>query len=206
MGASALRKPCPVCGHRARRDVVENTWSCQTCAVTWRVGSRHPLLTSARPRTTPSRTSRVAPRRRPRGGGREAFVDVFYVLAFGVPILVTLLWVVGMAVSSPQSNPSTVASVARVEQSRELRAKLEAVASAAPVIEWTYDHAECADGWHSTSIGARGACSWHGGVVSVYEGSDGTTLVCADGLPPRGRDEQVKQMTSARWAGAFWCE
>jgi hypothetical protein len=29
----------------------------------------------------------------------------------------------------------------------------------------------CRDGWHSYSIGARGACSWHGGVGGLNHGS-----------------------------------
>jgi len=28
---------------------------------------------------------------------------------------------------------------------------------------------QCADGWQSSSIGLRGACSWHGGEVSFFE-------------------------------------
>lgn len=206
MGTSALSKPCPVCGRWARRDVHANTWSCETCAVIWRVGRRHPLLPSARPRKTPLRTQRAPLRRRTRRNGGEAFAVAVYLVTFGVPIVLGLLWVIGMIVSPPQSDPAAAARTARTERSIELRDRLEATASAVPVIEWTYQHTECADGWHSPSIGTQGACSWHGGVVSVYEGSDGTTLVCTDGSPPRGRDEQVKQMTSGRWTGAFWCE
>jgi len=42
-------------------------------------------------------------------------------------------------------------------------------AGAAFVVVWLalgalFGPAHCADGWRSTSIGSRGACSWHGGV------------------------------------------
>jgi hypothetical protein len=36
----------------------------------------------------------------------------------------------------------------------------------------------CADGWSSPSIGRRGACSHHGGVVTLWRGSDGVTRAC----------------------------
>ncbi|MGW4834755.1 hypothetical protein [Streptomyces globisporus] len=40
-------------------------------------------------------------------------------------------------------------------------------------IQWQYSGQTCADGWPSTSIGKRGACSHHGGVVTVYQSTPG---------------------------------
>ncbi|MFD7855249.1 hypothetical protein ACFV6B_13315 [Streptomyces microflavus] len=40
-------------------------------------------------------------------------------------------------------------------------------------IEWNPVGQSCADGWPSRSIGKRGACSHHGGVVTVYGSSLG---------------------------------
>jgi hypothetical protein len=43
----------------------------------------------------------------------------------------------------------------------------------------------------SPSIGRQGACSHHGGVVSVYEGSAGTVLRCHDSRPPDAYEQAV---------------
>lgn len=40
-------------------------------------------------------------------------------------------------------------------------------------IRWLYGGATCADGWGSPSIGQPGACSHHGGVVTIYTSRPG---------------------------------
>jgi hypothetical protein len=73
----------------------------------------------------------------------------------------------------------------------------------ASVETWRYVQMTCADGWPSGSIGSRGACSHHGGVVTVYEGSRGTSLRCGDGThPPRDADQQARQL---REHGRLFC-
>lgn len=42
--------------------------------------------------------------------------------------------------------------------------------------------AECRDGWLSSSIGSRGACSWHGGVVTRYNDFGRSTLKIASSI------------------------
>lgn len=69
-------------------------------------------------------------------------------------------------------------------------------------IGWTLAGVMCADGSGSSSIGERGACSWHGGEVTVYYGSDGSTLRCVKHLhPPWTGDEQQEEM--ARFHSLF---
>jgi hypothetical protein len=71
------------------------------------------------------------------------------------------------------------------------------------LVTWTYVGMTCADGWGSPSIGKQGACSHHGGVVSVFLGGDGTKLVCGDGrTPPRTKAEQERLF---RDAGSLLC-
>lgn len=40
----------------------------------------------------------------------------------------------------------------------------------------------CSDGWTSLSIGRRGACSWHGGVVSGLTGFGWIALILSIGI------------------------
>lgn len=50
---------------------------------------------------------------------------------------------------------------------------------------WRVVDVRCADGWPSQSIGRQGACSWHGGVVTVWRNDvRGLTVACHDGYPP----------------------
>lgn len=60
-------------------------------------------------------------------------------------------------------------------------------------VQWTFQGYGCADGWPSESIGRQGACSHHGGVVSVYEGEDGTVLRCGDDEHAPDPEEQQQQ-------------
>jgi hypothetical protein len=69
-------------------------------------------------------------------------------------------------------------------------------------VRWTYQGYECADGWPSESIGRQGACSHHGGVVSVIEGDDGTVLRCGDDEHAPGPEEQQQQIEDY---GRFVC-
>ena len=53
-------------------------------------------------------------------------------------------------------------------------------------VTWSITGYGCADGWASPSLGERGACSHHGGEVTVYLGSNGQQLRCAQlTRPPR---------------------
>jgi hypothetical protein len=61
-------------------------------------------------------------------------------------------------------------------------------------VHWTYQGYECADGWPSDSIGRQGACSHHRGVVSVFEGDDGTVLRCGDDEHAPRPEEQQQQI------------
>lgn len=61
-------------------------------------------------------------------------------------------------------------------------------------IRWTSQGYECSDGWPSDSIGRQGACSHHGGVVSVFEGDDGRVLRCGDDEHAPRPDEQQQQI------------
>lgn len=46
-------------------------------------------------------------------------------------------------------------------------------------IQWQPVGQTCADGWPSGSIGKRGACSHHGGVVTIYQSTPGNlTTTC----------------------------
>lgn len=46
-------------------------------------------------------------------------------------------------------------------------------------IQWQPAGQTCADGWPSNSIGKRGACSHHGGVVTIYQSTPGNlTTTC----------------------------
>jgi hypothetical protein len=40
-------------------------------------------------------------------------------------------------------------------------------------ITWPTITQQCRDGWGSPSIGRPGACSWHGGVITIYHSSLG---------------------------------
>ena len=44
---------------------------------------------------------------------------------------------------------------------------------------WLLGPATCRDGWHSSSIGSRGACSWHGGVDRSRSGLGFIWLIAA---------------------------
>jgi hypothetical protein len=63
-----------------------------------------------------------------------------------------------------------------------------------PTVTFTYVTTTCSDGWPSQSIGRRGACSHHGGVVSVFRGDNGLELRCGgDTGPPQAGYEQQRQ-------------
>jgi hypothetical protein len=107
--------------------------------------------------------------------------------ALTIPVLlVGVLGYCGYALvtSNPEPKPSPAVDIARFNQ------RLDAY----PLVTWTYVDTTCADGWRSSSIGKRGACSHHGGVVKVWLGSDGTELRCHDGGPPRTKADQLRQL------------
>ncbi|MEJ8662324.1 hypothetical protein [Streptomyces sp. MS1.AVA.4] len=64
-------------------------------------------------------------------------------------------------------------------------------------ITWMYQDTVCADGWDSPSIGRRGACSHHGGVIDVYVSSTGNLhTTCPPRLQP-GTLERARQLADA---------
>jgi len=72
-----------------------------------------------------------------------------------------------------------------------------ATATLRTAVTWTPTGEECSDGWQSPSIGKRGACSHHGGVVSVWVASDGVVLRCWRSSPPRNAQTQAAQLLHA---------
>lgn len=53
-------------------------------------------------------------------------------------------------------------------------------------IQWAFQGQQCSDGWHSPSIGKRGACSYHGGVVTVYQSNIGELITrCGPRYQPK---------------------
>ncbi|MGW1409461.1 hypothetical protein [Streptomyces sp. NPDC002403] len=53
-------------------------------------------------------------------------------------------------------------------------------------IQWVYQGQGCSDGWHSSSIGKRGACSHHGGVITVYQSNiGGLVTICGPRYQPK---------------------
>lgn len=85
-----------------------------------------------------------------------------------------------------------------VEDARRFAERVDAYT----LVTWTYSDTMCADGWRSPSIGEQGACSHHGGVVSLWKGSDGSEVRCADNSPPRTKVEQLDQLDRF---GRFHC-
>ncbi|MDX5526103.1 hypothetical protein PV677_36145 [Streptomyces sp. DE06-01C] len=73
--------------------------------------------------------------------------------------------ILGNTVWKNDNKPAPAATVSATATPR-------AVPSGTP-IQWRYIGQACADGWPSTSIGKRGACSHHGGVVTVYQSTPG---------------------------------
>ncbi|MEU6378831.1 hypothetical protein [Streptomyces sp. NPDC046909] len=92
-----------------------------------------------------------------------------------VPVFVGLM-VVGIVWDDPKETEQPV-------QAPPVR---EEPTSVTPV-QWTYQGAVCADGWVSTSVGARGACSHHGGVAGSWVAADGTEVICQN-HPPRTQE------------------
>lgn len=70
------------------------------------------------------------------------------------------------------------------------------------LLQWQHQGSQCADGWPSTSIGRRGACSHHGGVVTRWATPDGFEVTCSTGLPPLTVEEWDAQM---KLSGRIYC-
>lgn len=120
--------------------------------------------------------------------GRYLFGGIFAlaVLMFYVAIGIAAIWLI-VEVFGP-SDPATSPSPRRTS-------------TIAP-ITWTLRAVGCSDGWQSFSIGHRGACSHHGGVVYTYEASNGLTVGCPnDTFPPMA--EQLDQQVRA--VGRIYC-
>ncbi|MER6230673.1 hypothetical protein ABT169_16210 [Streptomyces sp. NPDC001616] len=57
-------------------------------------------------------------------------------------------------------------------------------------IVWVATVRQCADGWPSPSIGRRGACSHHGGVITIYQSSPGALRTFC---PPAGHPDTLER-------------
>lgn len=123
-------------------------------------------------------------------------------------VLVPFLWMGGCLVkdSIDIARINDVAEERAERAAQEEARRQQQLANLPPAVEWTLVDVTCADGWRSPSIGEQGACSHHGGVVTVYEGTDGSVLRCADGAPPYGKEAQADQRESPHWRGSYWCE
>lgn len=93
-----------------------------------------------------------------------------------VPVFVGLM-ILGLVWDDPNEAKQPVPAPASSEES----------ASVTPVV-WTYQGAVCADGWVSTSVGKRGACSHHGGAAGSWVAADGTEVICRNS-PPRTQEQ-----------------
>jgi hypothetical protein len=72
-------------------------------------------------------------------------------------------------------------------------------------ITWTYAGSECADGWDSPSIGKRGACSHHGGVVTYYVSTPGGyRTLCGPRYQPRTYERAVELATAGGMVTCDW--
>ncbi len=71
-------------------------------------------------------------------------------------------------------------------------------------ISWTFLGNSCADGSSSSAIGRRGACSYHGGVVSVWSKPDGYTVRCRGGGGTLPRTEEAFAQLVAQF-GSIGC-
>ncbi|MFJ1900424.1 hypothetical protein [Streptomyces sp. NPDC088115] len=57
---------------------------------------------------------------------------------------------------------------------------------------------QCSDGWPSHSIGKRGACSYHGGVITLYHSSLGDlATLCGPANQPETLERAQALMTAA---------
>ena len=64
-------------------------------------------------------------------------------------------------------------------------------------VAWYPTGMSCADGWKSPSIGRRGACSYHGGVVTWYQSVPGDLITLC---PPKwqpGTLEQARKLVNS---------
>ncbi|MFD7867979.1 hypothetical protein [Streptomyces sp. NPDC059783] len=57
-------------------------------------------------------------------------------------------------------------------------------------ITWPTITRQCRDGWNSPSIGQPGACSWHGGVITIYHSSLGNLATLC---PPVGQPTTLER-------------
>ncbi|MET9053326.1 hypothetical protein ABZW50_19490 [Streptomyces bacillaris] len=104
---------------------------------------------------------------------RTAFTWFAYALAtvfFGGLALVAILGnTVWKTDNKPPTDPTTQASAPATPQ----------ILAPDTPIQWQPAGQTCADGWPSGSIGKRGACSHHGGVVTLYQSTPGNlTTTC----------------------------
>ncbi|MFD4795909.1 hypothetical protein [Streptomyces anulatus] len=112
----------------------------------------------------------TTPKRRTTTRIREAARRVRTIATWTLTVCSALLWVllitigiVGMITDGTDEKPTTQASTSPTPQPSD---------TGTP-IQWQPAGQTCADGWPSHSIGKRGACSHHGGVVTVYESTPG---------------------------------
>ncbi|NEC03421.1 hypothetical protein [Streptomyces anulatus] len=118
----------------------------------------------------------TTPTRRTATRIREAARGVRTITTWTLTVCSALLWVLlitigiaGMITDGTDDKPTTQASAPATPQ----------ILTPGTPIQWQPAGQTCADGWISGSIGKRGACSHHGGVVTVYESTPGgLTTIC----------------------------
>ncbi|GGT58950.1 hypothetical protein GCM10010271_72930 [Streptomyces kurssanovii] len=96
-----------------------------------------------------------------------------------------------------------VGNLAWDDSGSEVAAKSSPSPAGSHPIRWLYDSSTCRDGWDSPSIGQRGACSQHGGVVSVYKSSPGGLYTRCDDAEFRPRTlERAEELADTDgWVG-----
>jgi hypothetical protein len=198
-----IARRCVVCGSQTRRSSSGSyrktcTDACLT-ELKRRQGRRSRRTSaSARPAARPTVVRDQPSSPPPRGASRwvdgiSRTISLAAVVLIPVAVL-TLLGFCGYALVTQPPEPVTTVS----QDTARYLARLDAYS----LVTWTYVEAACSDGWRSPSIGRRGACSHHGGVVTVWAGSDGSRLRCRDGGPPSRKAEQLRQLDAV---GRLYC-
>lgn len=130
--------------------------------------------------------------------------DVTKRLSLGA-LLLAAIWVLalGLGQQSSDAPPDRSAIEADLQQRAQQRAaRLREIEDGLRWREWGLLGTACADGWLSPSLGTRGACSSHGGVVNFYENDAGEQLRCLTDARPPWPSEAAEQILDY---GNFFC-
>ncbi|MFK4600461.1 hypothetical protein RKD30_007128 [Streptomyces pristinaespiralis] len=98
---------------------------------------------------------------------------------------------------------TVVGNLAWDDSGSEVSAKSSPSPAGTTLIRWLYDSSTCCDGWDSPSIGQPGACSHHGGVVTVYKSSPGGLCTRCDDAEfrPRPLEHAEELADTDGWVG-----